>query len=367
MTIISNARTTTFVNAMTDTKALVTCKDVFGIATMGTDFIFDALNPLCYLNGALPSESAAIPTAGVLGGAVTAAGSGGANGTFALGISGGGGSGAAGIFTVAGGVLTSVDMTAYGSGYTSNPVFSFAASAGLTGATVSIQLASLLNLARDTQPALSRTKPVGLLPMVGGAGLPVFANKGINFVNNTSGPLSLRKAGLLNGKACEPYHEGFIDYLEMIVFNAAAWPIASLGLLLGTGGGCGIQFGTNGIPASKETGVPIGAAVPTGKIATIAKRVRLNVGANTSTIIGYVGVDGIATASASLAGKVPTSYTTGTTGVVYVGGGGSGAATACTGRLHYVYREMIGTSVRTDADILDLVNHVHTTSLTRYA
>lgn len=63
-------------------------------------------------------------------------GSGGTNGTFALGFSGGGGSGAAGTFTVAGGVMTAINLTAKGTGYTSAPTVSMSASAGLTGAAV---------------------------------------------------------------------------------------------------------------------------------------------------------------------------------------------------------------------------------------
>lgn len=57
------------------------------------------------------------------------------NGTFALGFSGGGGgSGAAGVFVVSGGVVTSVTITAGGSGYTETPTVSFSASSGGSGA-----------------------------------------------------------------------------------------------------------------------------------------------------------------------------------------------------------------------------------------
>lgn len=71
---------------------------------------------------------------GVLGLASLVSGTGGTNGTFALGFSGGGGTGAAGYFTVAGASVTATVMTAPGRGYTSAPAVSFAASAGLTGA-----------------------------------------------------------------------------------------------------------------------------------------------------------------------------------------------------------------------------------------
>ena len=62
------------------------------------------------------------------------AGSGGSDGTYQLSFSGGGGVGAAGWFTVASGAVSAYQITARGVGYTSAPTVSFAASAGLTGA-----------------------------------------------------------------------------------------------------------------------------------------------------------------------------------------------------------------------------------------
>ncbi|WP_374961026.1 hypothetical protein [Spongiibacter tropicus] len=62
------------------------------------------------------------------------AGSGGTDGTYPLAFSGGGGSGAAGWFTVASGAVSAYQITARGVGYTSAPTVSFAASSGLTGA-----------------------------------------------------------------------------------------------------------------------------------------------------------------------------------------------------------------------------------------
>lgn len=61
-------------------------------------------------------------------------GSGGADGTFALGFSDGGGTGVAGWFTVVDGAISAYGITAHGRGYTSAPTVSFAESAGLTGA-----------------------------------------------------------------------------------------------------------------------------------------------------------------------------------------------------------------------------------------
>ena len=64
---------------------------------------------------------------------ITAGGSGYTNGTYALSFSGGGGSGAAGTYTVTDGTVTSTTMTDFGTGYTSEPTVSFPSGGG-TGA-----------------------------------------------------------------------------------------------------------------------------------------------------------------------------------------------------------------------------------------
>lgn len=364
MAIIPNARTTTLPNSMNDPKALVACKDAIGVATMGTDFIFDALSTACYLGGSLPSVGAAIPNSGVLGAIITAGGSGGTDGTFALAISGGGGTGAAGTFTVAGGTVTDITITNPGSGYTSSPTFGFTASAGLTGVTTTRQIASLLNLARDVQPALSRSKPVGLLPL-GYTAKPVFDGKGIAFDNGVSIALQMAKVGLLPGKVCEPYHEGFVDTFVAASFTAQSFPVSSLGLFRGSD--FGIQFSTSGVPQARETGASLGAACPTGKIVTVGKLVRFNTGADTSTMTGYVAVDGQVSITSDIAGKAPSAFTTGTSGITVVGGSSGSAAASFDGSLHYLYREQVGISQRSDADVLAAIGAIHAASLTRYA
>jgi hypothetical protein len=80
------------------------------------------------------ATTAAALSNGVAAIASVVAGSGGANGTFDLAFTGGAGSGAAGKFIVVGGAVTQVLLTAKGSGYTSAPTVSFAASSGLAGA-----------------------------------------------------------------------------------------------------------------------------------------------------------------------------------------------------------------------------------------
>jgi hypothetical protein len=87
------------------------------------------------------ASTAAGLSQGVAAVTVTAGGASGANGVFALAFSGGAGTGAAGTFTVAGGAVVSVTITHPGSDYTSAPTVSFAASAGLTGATATVAIA----------------------------------------------------------------------------------------------------------------------------------------------------------------------------------------------------------------------------------
>lgn len=82
---------------------------------------------------------------GVIGATAIVAGSGGTNGTFDLAFTGGGGTGAAGRFTVSGGALTSVIITAPGINYTSAPALSFTASSGLTGASATAQIGPRTN------------------------------------------------------------------------------------------------------------------------------------------------------------------------------------------------------------------------------
>jgi lysophospholipase L1-like esterase len=82
---------------------------------------------------------------GVINYSSLVAGTGGTNGTFAIGFSGGVGTGAAGYFTVAGGSITSIALTATGDSYTSAPTMSFAASSGLTGASATAVIGANVN------------------------------------------------------------------------------------------------------------------------------------------------------------------------------------------------------------------------------
>lgn len=99
--------------------------------------------------GYYPAAQTNLPRGIVLGAvAVTAAGSGGTNGTFALAFTGGNMAvNPTGTFTVAGNVLTAINITSpglYVGAAITVPALSFAASAGLTGATAAALTADFL-------------------------------------------------------------------------------------------------------------------------------------------------------------------------------------------------------------------------------
>ena len=79
-------------------------------------------------------------TSGITGTTSIVAGSGYTNGTYTLGITGGGGSGATGTFTITGGALASITITNAGTGYTSAPTLSFPGAGSGTGASATATL-----------------------------------------------------------------------------------------------------------------------------------------------------------------------------------------------------------------------------------
>jgi hypothetical protein len=96
-----------------------------------------------YVNGSLVSSANySIGTLPVLSLTLNSGGSGGTSGTFALAFAGGGGgSGATGTYTISGGVVTAVTLTAGGSGYLYPPIPSFP-SGGIVGASAYCSIAN---------------------------------------------------------------------------------------------------------------------------------------------------------------------------------------------------------------------------------
>ena len=79
-------------------------------------------------------------TSGITGTTSIVAGSGYTNGTYPLGISGGGGSGCKGTFTISSGGLTAITIVDAGTGYTSAPTLSFPGAGAGTGASATATL-----------------------------------------------------------------------------------------------------------------------------------------------------------------------------------------------------------------------------------
>lgn len=89
------------------------------------------------------SSVAAVGSYGVESGLVTAPGTGGTNGLYDLTITGSG-SGAAGTYTVAGGVLSAITITVAGENYATPPTLGGFGTAGLTGATATAVMTATL-------------------------------------------------------------------------------------------------------------------------------------------------------------------------------------------------------------------------------
>lgn len=88
------------------------------------------------------ADRSGVSVSGVTGNGAITAGSGGTDGTFALGFTGGTGTAATGTFTVAAGALTAISITTPGAYSVVPSAFDFSASAGLGGgATASVTTA----------------------------------------------------------------------------------------------------------------------------------------------------------------------------------------------------------------------------------
>lgn len=94
---------------------------------------------------------------------ITAPGTGGADGTFALAFTGGTGSGAVGTFTVTSGAVTAVAITERGV-YTDAPSLDTAASAGLTGATFTTALEQVANAICAIMPTVAARLQATFIP-----------------------------------------------------------------------------------------------------------------------------------------------------------------------------------------------------------
>ena len=118
------------------------------------------------------SSTSGVASLCVINGVVTAPGSGGTDGVYTLTITDADGVGAAGSFTVTGGVLASISITSNGSGYVA-PTFSGFTTAGLTGATASPVLTATIIFNTITPATSVSTGTVGFVRVTtsGGTGI----------------------------------------------------------------------------------------------------------------------------------------------------------------------------------------------------
>ena len=108
------------------------------IPTIGSGII-TALTITSYGSGYVATPTITI-TSGITGTTSIVAGSGYTNGIYPLGVSGGGGSGCSGVFTISGGGLSSIVIGNAGTGYTSAPTLSFPGAGSGTGASATATL-----------------------------------------------------------------------------------------------------------------------------------------------------------------------------------------------------------------------------------
>lgn len=163
-------------------------------------------------------------SSGVVGTTSLVGGSGGTNGTFALGFSGGGGSGAAGVFTVAGGALTSIVITAPGVNYTSAPTLSFAASSGLTGASATAQIGVLTSVGEYFQTPGTDGAAFNVYRVDAG---PVATLVGVVYASDAADPQTLHQA-----RRREDYQtaSGDRDYPALEAVRPYAWTFTGGGV-----------------------------------------------------------------------------------------------------------------------------------------
>lgn len=148
-------------------------------------------------------------------------------------------------------VLSNDPMTTVGTDF----IFDFHKADSFAAAALPAQDAtafSLVNLARDTAPAIPRSASAVTAAQFDGAAPSTYdVTQGLMVLPSSVGPpavlaksgLLLQKGGIANNRVCEPLLEGFKSFLLICWFRLAANPAAACSpLLLGVSGG----FNPNG-------------------------------------------------------------------------------------------------------------------------
>lgn len=105
--------------------------------------------------------------------AITSAGTLGTNGTYAMTFTGGGGSGAAGSFVVAGNIITETIISDPGFGYTSAPSISGLTAAGLSGASLTPVMTGLISFNAIGAATAGATGNAGYARITTSASVPI--------------------------------------------------------------------------------------------------------------------------------------------------------------------------------------------------
>lgn len=197
-------------------------------------------------NGALINSNtgtAAVISNGFAALGIATAGTGYTDGTYSLMFSGGGGTGAAGTATIVGGVVTSVQVTSSGSGYTSNPTASLPGTAG-TPTTVAAFNTSASSINLNTTSS------------IGGAG-----DITVNAYVSGGGGLTKVGAGTLNLSSTNTYTGATNVSAGTLIDNG------SLTSSVAVAGGA--TFGGSGSTTGTISGAgSVGGVVPVGSILT---------------------------------------------------------------------------------------------------
>lgn len=119
------------------------------------------------------SSTAGVSSLVVQSAAITNAGTLGTDGTYSMTITGGGGSGAAGYFVVAGNSITQTVISDPGFGYTSAPTISGFTAAGLSGASLSPVMTALISFNAISSATAVATGNAGYARVATSASTPI--------------------------------------------------------------------------------------------------------------------------------------------------------------------------------------------------
>lgn len=188
---------------------------------------------------------------------------------------------------------------------------------------------SLVNLARDTAPAIPRAS-VAVTAAQFDTNLTTYdTTKGfVSFPTTTiKDGLLVQKTGVANNRVCEPTLEGFVSFLLILWMRLNANPTAAqAAMLLGQSGGlnpnAGFYLNTGSANVLEvQTNQVIGNIGAAGALHQVAAHYSFNVGAGTTTVSTFLDGAQVAT---GIAGRAIASYVANNSNARTRIGGGQG-------------------------------------------